>query len=276
MPVEKKLKTSSIVREDPPTAERPVIDMTSSNEKKNKAARSELVAPAMSRTANTITDMIAQCRGHVMPPMPKSVPRHPLGAKSGSPLERLAIMKSDKVDSAAEVGPRPTPPAVETDSPAEKEETALVGSCEKSIKPVSGEAAEICVLLKPDLLDDVDACAKFVDDVRKVVYPSFFAKHTTEYGKTALLAMMQKTAISAAESMPLDQEDIKAAKEVAKVVAAEAYSSSDKIKRLESELVALKGSNISAPTSLQFRFKILSVPFMSREVRTLLMQRMKS
>ena len=32
---------------------------------------------------------------------------------------------------------------------------------------------------------------------------------------------------------------------------AEAYSSSEEIKRLNSELVALKGSNISAPTSLQ-------------------------
>ena len=50
--------------------------------------------------------------------------------------------------------------------------------------------------------------------------------------------------------MLLDQ-DTKAAKEVAKVVVAEAYSSADKIKKLESELVALKGSNISAPTSLQ-------------------------
>ncbi|KAM1302366.1 hypothetical protein ACFX2H_013304 [Malus domestica] len=34
-------------------------------------------------------------------------------------------------------------------------------------------------------------------------------------------------------------------------MAAEAYSFAKKIKRLESELVALKGSNIFAPTSLQ-------------------------
>ena len=46
--------------------------------------------------------------------------------------------------------------------------------------------------------------------------PSSFAKHTTEYMKTALLAMMQKTTILAAESMLLDQKDTKAAKEVAK------------------------------------------------------------
>lgn len=36
-----------------------------------------------------------------MPPMSKSVLRRPLGAKSGSHLEGLAIMKSDKVDSVA-------------------------------------------------------------------------------------------------------------------------------------------------------------------------------
>ena len=41
MPVEKKLKTSSAAREDPSAAERPVIGMTSSNGKKNEAARSE-------------------------------------------------------------------------------------------------------------------------------------------------------------------------------------------------------------------------------------------
>ncbi|KAM2853777.1 hypothetical protein FF1_024332 [Malus domestica] len=41
------------------------------------------------------------------------------------------------------------------------------------------------------------------------------------------------------------------AKEVAKTMAAEAYSSDEEIKRLDSKLVAFKGSNISAPTSLQ-------------------------
>ncbi|KAM2890902.1 hypothetical protein COP2_009266 [Malus domestica] len=74
-------------------------------------------------------------------------------------------MKSDKVDSAAKVVLRPTPSATETDSPVGKEEIAHVGNCEKSIKPASGEAAEICVLLKPDLVEDIDACANFVDSV---------------------------------------------------------------------------------------------------------------
>ncbi|KAM2504266.1 hypothetical protein PS1_038206 [Malus domestica] len=97
----------------------------------------------------------------------------------------------------------------------------------------------------------MDACDKFVDGVRGVVCPSSFGKRTTKYRKTTLLAMMWKTTILVAESMLLDQKDTKAAKEVAKVVIAEAYSSIKKIKRLESELVTLKGFNISAPTSLE-------------------------
>ena len=108
--------------------------------------------------------------------MPKSVPRRPLRAKSGSPLEKLAIIKSNKVDYVAKVAPRPTSSATETDSPAGKEETARVGSCEKSTKPTSREADEICVLLKPDLLEDMDVCAKFVDGVRKVCLPKFLCE----------------------------------------------------------------------------------------------------
>ncbi|KAM2208069.1 hypothetical protein ACFXTI_024120 [Malus domestica] len=144
----------------------------------------------MSRMASTIADNIAQRKDHVMPPVPKSVPRCLLGAKSGSPLERLATMNSDKVDYAAKVAPMLTPFAADTDLPAKNEKTAHMGSCEKSIKPASGEAAEICVLLKLDLLEDMDAYAKFVDGGRKVVCPSSFAKHTTQYKMTALLAMM--------------------------------------------------------------------------------------
>ncbi|KAM1444322.1 hypothetical protein ACFX2I_040486 [Malus domestica] len=96
MSVKKKLKTSSIIHEGLLAAERPVIDMISSNRKKTEAARSEPVAPAMSRMASMIADMITQCRGLVMPLVPKSVPRCQLGAKSDSHLERLAIKKSDK------------------------------------------------------------------------------------------------------------------------------------------------------------------------------------
>ncbi|KAM2844241.1 hypothetical protein COP1_026838 [Malus domestica] len=204
----KKSKTSSTAREDPFAAERLVIDMTSSNGKKNEAARSELVAPSMPRMASTFVDKIAQRKGYIMPQVPKSVQRRLFGAKSGSPLEMLTIMKSDKVDSAAKVAPMPTPYAVEIDSPAGKKKTVCMSSCEKSIKPASREAAEICVLLKPNMLEDMDACAN------------------------------------------------KAANEVTKTMAAEAYFSVEEIKRLDSELVALKGSNMSAPTSLSF--KILS------------------
>ncbi|KAM1500021.1 hypothetical protein ACFX10_022632 [Malus domestica] len=70
----------------------------------------------------------------------------------------------------------------------------------------------------------MDIYAKFVDGVKRVVGPSSFAKHTTKYRMTALLTMMQKMALLATESMLLDQEDTKAAKEVARTVAAEAYS----------------------------------------------------
>ncbi|KAM2157454.1 hypothetical protein ACFX1R_043029 [Malus domestica] len=100
-----------------------------------------------------------------MPLVPKFVPRSPLGAKSGSLSEMLAIMKSDKVDSTAKVALRPTSSAAETDSPAGNEEIVHVGSCEKSTELASREAAEICVLLKPDMLEDMDTCAKFVDGV---------------------------------------------------------------------------------------------------------------
>ncbi|KAM1001215.1 hypothetical protein ACFX2A_007881 [Malus domestica] len=51
--------------------------------------------------------------------------------------------------------------------------------------------------------------------------------------------------------MFLDQKDTKAANEVARTMAAEAYSSTKKVKKLKSELAALKGSNISTSTSLQ-------------------------
>ena len=51
-----------------------------------------------------------------------------------------------------------------------------MGSCEKSTKLASREAAEICVLLKPNLLEDMDAYATFVDGVRKVCLPKFLCQ----------------------------------------------------------------------------------------------------
>ena len=62
-----------------------------------------------------------------MPLMSKSVPRRPLRAKSGSPLEKLAIIKSNKMDSVAKVALRPTFSATETDSPAWEGRNCLHG-----------------------------------------------------------------------------------------------------------------------------------------------------
>ena len=208
------------------------------------------MAPVTPKAASSIAERIAQRRSSSMPLVPKFVPNRTSGAKPGSPLERLAIIKSGKVPLPARMTPKFVPSAAEIDSSAEKKEIVCTSSREKSTKSVFGDVAEICVLMKPDLLEDVDICSKFFDDVKGIVGPSSFVKHTTEYRSTALLAIMQKTTILVAESMLLDQEDTKAAKEVARTMVAKAYSSTEKVKKLESELATLKGSNISAPTSL--------------------------
>ncbi|KAM2327540.1 hypothetical protein FF1_014154 [Malus domestica] len=118
MPAEKKPKTSFAARAGSPTTSRLVFDLTFSKGMKNEDVRFEHAAPAMSRMASTIIDKIVRHKGPVMLLVPNFVPRHLLGAKSGSLLERLTIMKSDKVDSAAKMTSRPIPYATETDSPA--------------------------------------------------------------------------------------------------------------------------------------------------------------
>ncbi|KAB2608933.1 hypothetical protein D8674_012101 [Pyrus ussuriensis x Pyrus communis] len=130
------------------------------------------------------------------------------------PREEIKRIKSEKVPLPAKVAPKLIPSAVKTDSFTEKKETARAGNHEKSTKSAFREVAEICVLLKPDLLKDIDVCAKFVDGVKGVVGPSSFVKHMTRYKRIVLLAMMQKTMILEAESMLLDQEDTKAAKKL--------------------------------------------------------------
>ncbi|KAM2756729.1 hypothetical protein PS2_018549 [Malus domestica] len=152
MLVEKKPKTTFAAHAGSPTVSKLVIDLTFSKGTKNEAARSEHVVIAMSRMASTIADRIVRHKGPVMPLVPNFVLRRLLGAKSDSPLERLAIMKSDKVDSAAKVVLRPIPYVAETDSPTGNEEIACVSSYEKSTKLASVEAAEIYVLSKPNLL----------------------------------------------------------------------------------------------------------------------------
>ncbi|KAM1175540.1 hypothetical protein TB2_027510 [Malus domestica] len=96
----------------------------------------------------------------------------------------------------------------------------------------------------------MDTCAKLVDCIRWIVCLSSFAKHTTQYKMTARLAIMQKPAILAVKSMLFDQEDTKAAKEMAKIMATEAYFPVEKIRKLEFNLVTLKGCNISTPIYL--------------------------
>ena len=246
---EKRPKTAS--REGSPAAPKLVIDLTSSKNEKKEAAGSVPVTPAVPKAASSIADKIAQHRGSSVPPVPKFVLKRPLGVKSDSPSERLATMKSGRTPLPAKVAPKLVPSTAETKLPSERRETACASSRDKAAKPNSKEVAEICALLKPDLLEDMDACANFVDGIKGVIGPGFFVKHTPEYRRAALLTMMQKTTILAAESMVHDQEDTKAAKEMARSMAAEAYSSTEKVKKLESELAALKRSNIAAPTSLQ-------------------------
>ncbi|KAM2280030.1 hypothetical protein ACFX1S_040795 [Malus domestica] len=190
MLIEKKLKTFFAACEGPPTADKLVIDLTSSKWKKDEAAKFEHVRHAMPKMASTIVDKIAQRVSSIVPLVLKFIPIRLLGAEFGLPLEMLTTMKSDKVDSTAKVAPRPIPFAAETGSPTEKDKTACMGSCEKSTKPVSRKSVEICALLKPDLLEDMDTYARLIDGIRVVVCPSSFVKHTTQYRMTTLVAMM--------------------------------------------------------------------------------------
>ena len=166
------------------------MDMTSSNGK-NEAARSEHVASAMPRMACTIAGRIAQCKGPFMPPVSKSVPRRPLKAKCGSHLEKLAIIKSNEMNYVAKVAPRPTSSATKTDSPAGKERLLAWAAVRKSTKPASREADEICVLLEQICLETWTFMPSLLMVLERFVCLSSFAKHTTQYRMTDLLAMMQ-------------------------------------------------------------------------------------
>ncbi|KAM2959910.1 hypothetical protein FF1_029668 [Malus domestica] len=146
--------------------------------------------------------------------MSEFVSKHPLRAKSGSTSERLVAMKSGKVDSAGKVAPRPVSLSAMTDLSTENGKSACTCSCEKSTESEAREFPEFYALLKADLLEDVDACAKFVNNVGKVVIRlDFFAKHPTYSRRFSLIATMHKTLILAAESMCVDQDAIKYAKE---------------------------------------------------------------
>lgn len=58
----------------------------------------------------------------------------------------------------------------------------------------------------------VDACAKFVDNVGKIIFSDSFMKHDAYSKRSSLLVTMQKTLILVAESMYVDQDATKTAK----------------------------------------------------------------
>ncbi|KAM1504365.1 hypothetical protein FF1_000473 [Malus domestica] len=62
---------------------------------------------------------------------------------------------------------------------------------------------------------------------------------------------MHKTLILAAESMHVDQDAVKCAKDAEVALMAQLRSTAENIDKLESELVVLKGSDVFAPTSMQ-------------------------
>ena len=117
---------------------------------------------------------------------------------------------------------------------------------------MAGEFPKVCALLKTDLPEDIDAYAKLVDSVGKVVVRSdSFAKCSAYSRRSSLIATMHKTLILAAESMHVDQDAVKCAKEAEVALVAQLRSATEKIEKLESELVVLEESDASVPTSLQ-------------------------
>lgn len=153
----------------------------------------------------------------------------------------------------------PVHPAASIDSTVEKEKSAHRSSCERSTKVASGEFAKICTLLKPDLLEDLEACAKFVDGIGKVVNSSSFAKNTVYSCRSSLLIMMQKTMALAAESMCVNQDEAKAAMEMELLMVAKARLVVEKMKELESKLAVLKWSDVSTFIFLQLETTYLKV-----------------
>ncbi|KAB2605840.1 plastidial pyruvate kinase 1 [Pyrus ussuriensis x Pyrus communis] len=171
----------------------------------------------------------------------KFVSKHPLGAKFGFAFERLTTMKSGKVDSTAKVASGPALLFV-TNSYVEKRKSARTGSCEISTESEVREFPKVYALLEADLLENIDACAKFVYSVGKVVVHSdVFTKCSAYSRRFSMIATMHKTLILAAESM----------REVEVALVAQLHSAAENIEKLKSELAVLKGSDVSAPTSLQ-------------------------
>ncbi|KAM1815721.1 hypothetical protein ACFX12_000203 [Malus domestica] len=178
-----------------------------------KIIEPEPVKPTTQKVITSIAEKLAQRKGSVTLSVFGFVSKRPSGAKSGLTFERLITMKSGKVDSATKVAPRPVLLSAVTDSSTEKGKSARMGSCERSTESEARKFLEVCALLQANLFEDIDACAKFVDSVRKVVVPSYsFVKCTTYSRSTSLIATMHKTFILVVESMCVDQDAVKCAK----------------------------------------------------------------
>ncbi|KAM1588536.1 hypothetical protein ACFX15_027087 [Malus domestica] len=169
-------RTSSAARGSSSIIEKPIIDLTSPN-----------------RAKKTVE--------HVKP----AALKHPSRAKSGSASVRLTAMKSRMVDSAAKVALGPIPPSAKTNSSAEKGKSTCIGTCERSTESEAEEFPDVCALLKADLLEDLDACTKFVDNVGKVIVClNSFAKRPAYSRRSSPIATMHKTLILVSESMCVD------------------------------------------------------------------------
>lgn len=94
------------------------------------------------------------------------------------------------MDSTAKVALGPVLTTTRTDSSIENGKSAPMSSCEKSTESVFKEFFDICVLLNANLLEDVDACTKFVDSAGKMIHSDSFTKCLAFLRKSSLLATM--------------------------------------------------------------------------------------
>ncbi|KAB2595398.1 S ribonuclease [Pyrus ussuriensis x Pyrus communis] len=168
---EKKPMTYPAIRGSSSAAEKLAINLTSPKGEK-KTVEPELVKPAASKVTTSITERLTQRKGSVVLPVSRFVSKRLSGAKSGLTSERLAAIKSENVDSAVKVASKPVFLSAVIESSTKKGKSARTDSCEIFTEFGADEFPKVCALLKADLLEDVDACAKFVNSVRKVVIRS--------------------------------------------------------------------------------------------------------
>lgn len=76
--------------------------------------------------------------------------------------------------------------------------------------------------MNPDLLEDTEACAKFIDGVSKVVDSSFFVRHEAYSRKAFLLTMMHKSMALVAKYTHKEHDYTKAVREITAAMVAEA------------------------------------------------------